>query len=298
MPSAIQNKKGFTLIEIMAAISILFIILAVTLSVGRSFNDSVNLRNASKNVDSKIRLAKSRSIGALNDTNYGVHFESARVVVYDASVPFDDADLENEVLTLPDNVEINIADVILEGGGVDLVFKRLTGDTDNYGSVRLRVISDPSNTEQIFINADGQSSFSSFQTSSGPTIANGRHVHFDLGVWDISQINTELKLEWVENDAFENPILSLTPYDISAYFNAGKFDWEETIDEAGIYQKLRIHSWIDPITNHTILCVLRDQTEEDKLYISIIGSGCNGIVASYTNAGAVKWACAETMDVQ
>ncbi len=153
----ITKKNGFTLIEILVAMAIMMIMLAITIDMTKSLNDSVELENAGKNVDLKIRTAKSRSIGALANTNYGVHFETSRVVIFDASAVYADGSPANEVFTLPDKVEIyNIA---LNGGGADLAFDRLTGNTSDYGSVGIRVIGDVSKTRQIFINANGQAVF-------------------------------------------------------------------------------------------------------------------------------------------
>lgn len=274
------KKNGFTLIEILVAISIMLIMLAITIDMTKSLNDSVNLENAGKNVDLKIRTAKSRSIGALGDSNYGVHFETSRVVVFAGST-FDDSDPENEVFTLPDKIEIDVASIDF-GGGNDLVFERLTGNTSDYGSVSLRVINDVSKTRTIFINSNGQSSFSAFQTSAGPTLANARHIHFDLG-WNIMNA-TQLKLVWV--DGLDTPIGVATVVDTTDYFNAdkSKFDWEGTTNINGTDQNIQIHSWLDG-SGYTVLCVTRSQTETEKLHV-YFNDGIEKHIVTYDRNGA------------
>lgn len=276
MKMRIKNK-GFTLIEVLVVIFIMSLILSIVIMSGRSFSDSVNLDNASKNIESKIKLAKMRSIGAYNQTNYGVHFESGRVVVFAGDTYVDGAPT-NEVLNLPGNIEIY--SINLAGGGSDMIFNRLTGETSYYGTVGVRTANDISKTRQINVNFEGQGSFNSFQSSSVSPIVNARHVHFSLG-WNI-QNATILRLEWL--DGFGNPTIT-TNVDTIPYFNGDKtiFDWEGATTVSGAAQNLRIHSWLDG-SNNTVLCVMRDQTESQKLNIYFVDGIAKEIAAYVKNA--------------
>lgn len=268
------NNKGYSLIEMLVVIFILLVILNVAMVLGRSFNNAVNLENAVKTVDSKIKTAKARSIGALNDTNYGVHFDTNRVVVFLGNT-YTNGLATNETSNLPDNIEIY--NISLAGGGSDMVFTRLVGTTINSGSIGIRVKNDTSKTAQITINSEGQTTLGSFGTSISSPITNERHVHFALG-WNIQNAST-LRLEWV--DGFGVPIIT---NDVTAatQFNADKsvFNWEGTTTVNGVDQTLRVHSWLDGGSN-TVLCVMRDQTENEKLNIYFI-DGATKKIADYT----------------
>jgi prepilin-type N-terminal cleavage/methylation domain-containing protein len=256
-----NSNKGFSLIEILVVISIISIVLSIAVINGRNFNNSIDLENTVKSVDAKIKLAKAYSIGAKNETNYGVHFEADKVVVFRGSAFIDGAPT-NENFIFSSKIKINMP-VNLAGGGSDLVFDRLVGSTSNFGSIEMSVISEPSKTKQIIINSDGQTSLSSFQSSSNSIIKNARHAHFSLG-WNIASATT-LTLRWV--DGFENT-LAINNINIASNLNADQsvFDWTGTTQVDGVDQEIRIHSWLDA-SNNTVLCVMRKQTENKKLYI-------------------------------
>jgi prepilin-type N-terminal cleavage/methylation domain-containing protein len=268
-------KNGFTFIEILAVISIISIALSIAIINGRNFNNSIELENTVKSIDAKIKLAKAYSIGARNGTNYGVHFESDKAVIFEGDTFIDGAPA-NETFVFSDKIEVNT--VSLAGGGSDLIFDRLVGSTSNFGNIEIVVISEPSKTKQIIINSDGQTSLSSFQSSADSIVKNARHAHFNLG-WNIASATT-LSLKWV--DGFGNPLAPINNINIASYLNAGgtEFDWTGTTLVSGVNQEMRIHSWLDE-SNNTVLCVMRKQTENKKLYIFVDGGAKN--IAIYEN---------------
>jgi len=268
----LQNKNGFTLLEILVVIAIFAIILGIVIVGTKSFSNTVNLDNAGKIIGTNVKLAKMRSVGALNDTNYGVHFESDKITVFDASEVFDVSKATNKVVDLSDDVEI--FDISLAGGGVDLIFSRLTGTTENFGTVKIRLVNNPSKERQIVINEEGQIDYVSFQTSSEAPITNGRHVHYDLG-WNIEG-STFLRLEWVG--------FVTKDIDTAAYFNGSEFDWNGTTEVDGSDQSLRVHGWLDG--GNTTLCIIRDQTEKHTLNIYFV-DGITKQITTYTNVGGV-----------
>ncbi|MCK4592367.1 prepilin-type N-terminal cleavage/methylation domain-containing protein [Candidatus Parcubacteria bacterium] len=278
MLKCLHDKSGFSLVEILVVVFIVSIMLSVAIISGRSFNDSINLENTVKSIDMKIKLAKSRSISALNGTNHSVHFKADKVVVFEGNT-FDASAPTNEVLVFSDNIKINMP-VSLSGGGDDLIFNRLIGSTYNPGNINIEVKNDPSKTKQIIINSDGQTSLNSFQTSIEPLITNARHMHFHLD-WDIKNATT-LSLEWRDPD-FDSHIIT-NDIDIASHLNDDQsiFDWTGTVVVDAVDQKMRIHSWLDA-SNHTVLCIIREQTENDKLYI-------------YTDAGTKDIATYENID--
>jgi len=268
----IKNKKnGFTLFEILVVISLILIILGIAVGSSRSFSSNINLQNTTKEIGSIIKLAKSQSISALNGTHYGVHLDSSKVTIFEGDT-FTDGEPTNKAYIFSKDVEIYNYNLL--GGGDDIVFQRLIGLTNNSGMIDLRLRDDPTNTKQIVINTDGQISFDSFQTSTGSPIQNARHVHFDLG-WNIEDVTT-LRLEGL------NPS-EITDIDTTDYFNLGKtkFDWNGTINTDGIDQTLRIHSWLDGTTS--ILCVMREQSENDELKISFFIGASEKHIATYEN---------------
>ena len=274
--SGIQNSNGFTLIEILITIAIFAIILSIVIVATRSFSDTVNLDNAGKIIGTNIKLAKMRSVGALNDTNYGVRFEGDKITVF-AGDTFDVSDPTNKVVNLSDNVKIS--SINLAGGGIDLVFNRLTGTTNNAGTIEIELANDSSEKKQIVINEEGQIDHVLFQTSLVSPITNARHVHYSLG-WNIES-STILRFERIIGG-----IPTVNDIDATTYFNTDKseFDWSgETI--IGSSQTAKIHGWLDG-SNNTILCVILDQTESDTLNIYFV-DGATKKITAYENDGGI-----------
>jgi hypothetical protein len=77
------------------------------------------------------------------------------------------------------------------------------------------------------------------------------------------------------------PII-INSIDTASYFNVGKtvFSWSGTTTVSGVQQTIKIHSWLDGSSN-TVLCVMRDATENEKLNISFI-DGIAKAVGTYT----------------
>ncbi len=275
-----KNKKnGFTLFELLLVISLIVIIFSVTISVGRTFSSNVDLENTVKGISSKIKLAKSQSISALDGTHYSVRVKPSKIVIFKGST-FTEGLSTNSEYIFSDNIKISSHSL---GGGDDIVFSRLTGLTNNSGTITVQVINDPSNERQIFINSDGQISLDAFQTSVDSPIQNARHVHFALG-WKI-ETSTQLTLKWV--DATEVQI-AITDIEIASYFDSANdvFDWTGTTLVDGVNQEIRIHSWLDG-NGHTVLCVKREQTETKKLYI-FTDSGAKDIAIYENNSGVIS----------
>ncbi len=274
-----RNKNGFTLTEVLIAISIFVIILSIAITASRSFSNTVDLDNSAKVIGTNIKLAKTRSISALNDTNYGVHFESDQIIVFEGDV-FVSGDPANKIINLSDSVEIFFDNVDLAGNptasGYNIVFSRLTGVTDNFGTVEIRLVKKPSETKEIVINQEGQVDYALFQTSSASPITNARHVHYDLW-WNIEN-HEILRLEWT--NSFGTIVNDI---DTAEYFNGSEFDWSGTTNVDGFNQSLRVHGWLDEGT--TMLCIIRDQTEEHTLNVYFYDGVTEKRITTYT-AGA------------
>lgn len=271
----VKNVKisltGFTLLEIVIVIAIISIIAAISIVSWQSFSDATNLGNTAKMIEMKIKLAKNYSLSALNDVNYGVHLEAGNVTIFPADAAYIFGDSDNQVFNLTDGVEI------YNGVGNDIIFSRLTGVTDDAGNIGIRIIKRPSKIKIISINAQGQTGTDTFEASSVSPINNARHVHFNLG-WNIENA-TVLHLVWIDN-VTSIPIIT-NDIDATSYFNVGKteFDWSGTTVVNGVLQPMKIHSWLDG-SGYTVLCVMRDATENEELNIYFT-DGIDKDIATY-----------------
>lgn len=142
MQKRLLYSRGISFVEVVIVVAITGMLLAISVLPFNSLNDQQALRNAEDAISALIIDARTRTLSSYNDDRYGVHFssgpttQSSQIVMFKGTTYVAGAGT-NVVITLADNAKIT--NVSLQGGGVDLVFNRLTGGTDQYGTVTLQV---------------------------------------------------------------------------------------------------------------------------------------------------------------
>lgn len=101
-----------------------------------------------------LQKARARTLSSEDDSRYGVHFETNKFVLF-AGDTYNASDPTNKARDLSSPVEINA--IALQGGVVDIVFKRLTGETNEQGTVTIRLSTNPSVSRVIKIESTGLS---------------------------------------------------------------------------------------------------------------------------------------------
>lgn len=145
-------NKGFTIIEIIITVAILLVITTLTLIALNTFRENQSFKNAVNETISLINQARSKTLSSQDFSQYGIHFELSRVVLFKGTT-FSEPNPNNIVLILPSSIEIS--SISLNGLGVNLIFQKLTGKTDQFGSVVFRVKNDISKTKTIDIKNTG-----------------------------------------------------------------------------------------------------------------------------------------------
>ena len=143
--------KGFSLLEIIFMFAVLFVITAIVVGGFLAFKRGSELTLANEHILSQLTEAKTRTLAAQDNAAWGAHLETDRVILFKESFVAENP--ENEITTLPESVEINA--IALVGGGHDVIFKRLTGETDHAGTITLRLKNDPDKTRMITIESTG-----------------------------------------------------------------------------------------------------------------------------------------------
>jgi len=126
--------RGFTLIELLIAIAIIVLITVLGISAFSRYNSGQVLKSEASRTVALLSDARARTLASKHDSRYGVHFESDRAILFQGStyVPGDE---QNEIMHLHPRATFSTA---LSDGGVDVIFSRISGDTDQSGSVTLR----------------------------------------------------------------------------------------------------------------------------------------------------------------
>lgn len=145
-------KRGFTLLEIMIVIGIMAIISAIILFSFGKLNSDQALDKDVLSVISLLNDARSLTLSSKGGTQYGVHVEGDRVVLYKGAT-YSPSDPENVVQGL--NSMVHISSYVLAGGASDILFKRLTGNTEQSGTLTLSIRNDPSVQKNITIFETG-----------------------------------------------------------------------------------------------------------------------------------------------
>lgn len=146
-------NKGFTALEILLVVSIVAIIAALTIFSFADLNKTQVLERSSSSVISILEEARSRTLSAEGDSNYGVQFRALEneLILFKGS----DFSSGEVVKTTPLHSSVGISDIDLEDGSDYVVFNRLTGETDQHGSITLSVTNDPDSFQEIFIFSTG-----------------------------------------------------------------------------------------------------------------------------------------------
>jgi prepilin-type N-terminal cleavage/methylation domain-containing protein len=125
-------KRGFTLIEILVVIVIMAILVTIVLSVFPKFNKSQALDKDAETIVQILRQARSQTLSSKNATQYGVHFGSSAATLFSGST-YSSSASDNQVFTL--QTSDLIVSTGLTGGGSDVIFIRLSGETSQYGTI-------------------------------------------------------------------------------------------------------------------------------------------------------------------
>lgn len=151
-------KKGLTMAEVLVVIAVLGIIFAVILPQFAKNRENQVLKNAVGEVISSLDKARSQTLASLNANicstcgNYGVHFQSDKVIIFRGTV-FSANDANNETINII--TPANISNISLGTGISDVYFARLTGAPSHVGTI---TVSTTSFLKTIRISATGVAS--------------------------------------------------------------------------------------------------------------------------------------------
>ena len=226
------RHNGFTLIELLITIAVLAILAASVFVSYQGASARFELKTQSFKTLDVLNLARTRTVGSLESSNYGVHFETTQYVLFKGT-SYSASDPNNVVYALPSTVEIS--NITLAGGGADAVFDRLSGKTSQSGTFRMRLVSDTSKYKTIEILASGRSDIpEGTLPPAGTRVSDTRHVHFTYS--QNVQSAATLTLTFPTGGPLVQNI------NFQTYLSGGVFDWSGTVTVSGSPQVLRVHT--------------------------------------------------------
>ncbi|MFH1451171.1 MAG: prepilin-type N-terminal cleavage/methylation domain-containing protein [bacterium] len=274
----IKKTKGFSLVELLIVMAILVILAFVSIPVLRYFQEEMELINSTEKVSSLLRAARTKTMASEESSHYGVYFndeaDPQQYILFKGENYISRDPLYDEVHFLPKEAEIYS---ISFGGGKEIVFEKITGETLNEGEISFRLVQQPEKTRTIYIEGSGQVGLTDIPSSSDDArIKDSRHVHFALG-WSIRDA-AELKFYFPS--AMQTEMVSM-----AANFNGDKtsFSWDGEFTVGGSDQVFTIHTHnLDAFA--TELCIHRDRNNgnnDKEVIIYIVDGGVDKDIAHY-----------------
>ncbi len=148
-------RRGFTLVELLITLSIMGVIAGIVVGSFAGARSSQILQGATDETLATLAAARARALASRGGNRYGVHIASDAMTLFIGPV-YQAATSTNEKYALDSSLEI--ASVSLAGGGSDIVFEKLTGKTNQYGSFVLRLKAEPVRAHTISVSATGVAS--------------------------------------------------------------------------------------------------------------------------------------------
>lgn len=128
-----MKLKAFTLIEVLLTIVIISLSMGLVISWTGSILNSASLQTTAEELVSVLRNQQSSAANARENSSHGVEFAADRYTTFEGENA-DSSPSTHFVKTMAQNLSLAYT---LTGGGDEIIFKKGTGETDQYGSVTL-----------------------------------------------------------------------------------------------------------------------------------------------------------------
>ncbi|MEX0930594.1 MAG: prepilin-type N-terminal cleavage/methylation domain-containing protein [Candidatus Paceibacterota bacterium] len=127
------SQTGFTLLEILIIIAIVGIITVITIVVFVNLRDAEALRRDASSISSFLETARVHTISSKGNTSYGVHIENNDIMIFSGTA----YDPNNVTASESLHTTVRFDSISLADGSSTIVFERISGATDNYGTIVL-----------------------------------------------------------------------------------------------------------------------------------------------------------------
>ena len=129
-------KKGITALELLFVVAVIGIIVAIAAPQFLKMKQNQVLKNTTEDIFSVINKARSQTLASLNSSEYGVHFQSDKIIIFKGK-NFVANDANNEITTIVSPA--TISSINLAGGASSFYFNRLSGMPSISGTVTVSV---------------------------------------------------------------------------------------------------------------------------------------------------------------
>lgn len=141
--------RGFSALELIIVMAILAILLTSIVPSFVTFRRNSILNTETQELITVINRARLLSVSSKNDQQFGVHFESGKVVLfqgstYSAGVTTNEEHVFNSSLTL--------SPIVINGGGSEILFEKVTGAASQNATTTLLVVGTTASTTVLVLS--------------------------------------------------------------------------------------------------------------------------------------------------
>ncbi len=148
-------QKGITIIEFFVIIAAIGVLVLIVLPQFSKTRENQVLKSGVQDALSSIDKARSQTLSSLNSSEYGVHFQSDKVIIFKGKV-FSSGASGNETIDIITPASIsNVTLGGVSGTSGDMYFNRLSGAPSTTGTI---TVSTSSYSKVITIFATGVAS--------------------------------------------------------------------------------------------------------------------------------------------
>ena len=151
----LKYKSGLTLIEIIIVLAIFVIIILVGNNITSSlfsFGKEKILDKEMAKIKSELEEARVLTLASKGGVSYGIHFDTEQIVLFQGS-----SYLPNSPSNSTENIDfkVNISNVALTGGGNEVMFQKISGETNQSGNITIALKNDATKTRNILVTKTG-----------------------------------------------------------------------------------------------------------------------------------------------
>lgn len=274
-------SKGFTIVELLTVIAIMFVLVSFSIPLFGSFQRKSDLVDSSEKVINVLRLAQSKTLASEGDSQWGVFFSTSTdpcelILFKGSSFGLREA-VFDKVYKLPESIEI--FEINLEGGENEVVFNRLTGTTDQFGSLFLRLKSPQTEERAIFIDKYGQFSLEQeLIPSDDERVKDSRRLVFEYSRNIDITIETIVLTFTLNGSDFSQEII------IAENIRDNQIYWQGEIDTGDSLERIKIHT-LRLNDSDSQFCVHRDRRYNSKALKIELSEDFSGAVLEYSADG-------------
>lgn len=153
-----KNNKGISVAEIIVAVAIFMIAIAISTYSYQSWQKKVQVINSVDELRSTMLYAQQLSVAAAQNNTWGVHLEEDAYVLFKGSF-YNESDPDNIFRTVNGVNILNPTSTFSTGAGgfgPDIVFYKFTGQTINTGTISIGAIVDHNINRGLIVDSSGK----------------------------------------------------------------------------------------------------------------------------------------------